>query len=103
MGETILTGARIQLQHDMARSIYKPGQDARVAVLLELLRREDAGIAPPTLRELGTVTGKSYRQARRYLHDMRNAGLLAYPDAVGRSGALVTLTDAGRLAARLAL
>lgn len=78
---------------------YAPGIEARRAILRELRRRELANEPEPSIRALALVAGLSRRQTDRYLEEMVDAGLLSMLRRMGRGGAAVGLTDAGRLAA----
>lgn len=75
------------------------GDRARLAILAELRRRERAGEDAPSMRQLADAIVRSYRQTRRYLGHLREAGLVDWEDRIGRSGASIRLTDAGRLVA----
>lgn len=79
---------------------YRPGVEARRAILLELRRRELAGEPAPSLSELAATAGLSTGGAHRHVRTMRDAGLLT--TRRGQSG-YIALTDAGRIAADTSL
>lgn len=73
---------------------YRPGVEARRAILLELRRREDAGL-PCTVRALATALGMPRSTAAEHLATMRDAGLVVA--IAGRKGGH-RLTMAGKIA-----
>lgn len=79
---------------------YRPGIEARRAILRELRRRELAGDTPPSLRDLAESIGLSTGGTHRHIRTMRDAGLLT--TRRGNSG-YIALTDAGQLAADASL
>lgn len=81
---------------------YRPGIEARRAILQELRRRELADEPAPSIRALALSACLSRRQIDRYLEEMTDAGLLTMVRRMGRGGAVVGLTDAGRLSADIA-
>lgn len=82
---------------------YGPGLTSQRAMLLTLYASERDSTEAPSLRETGEASGKSWRQARRHLYAMRDAGLIHWDNRLGRDGAQVTLTECGRLAAAMIL
>jgi len=74
------------------------GDEARASILVELLRREQAGEQPPTLRELGELLGVHRVTVREHLVLLREAGLVIWQPRKWRT---LALTDAGRMAAEL--
>lgn len=76
----------------LAMKAYRPGVEARRAILKELRRRELAGEPAPSIVELKLLAGGAYRHVRT----MRDAGLLT--TRRGNKG-YIALTDAGRIAA----
>lgn len=75
---------------------YRPGVEARRAILRELRRRELAGEPAPSLADLKLLMGGAYRHVRT----MRDAGLLT--TRRGNKG-YIALTEAGRIAADASL
>jgi len=73
------------------------GDAVRLAILVELLRREEAGELPPTHREIGEAVGRSYTSARWHLEQLERKGHVTLWAETARG---VMLTDAGRVAAR---
>lgn len=75
---------------------YKPGIEARDAILREIRRREDAGEKPPTTRELAALIGRAHTTAMRHVRTLERVGLVQH---VGRGRNQEThLTEAGRIA-----
>lgn len=79
---------------------YRPGVEARRAILMELRRRELAGEPAPSLSELADAIGMSTGGTHRHVRTMRDAGLLT--TRRGNSG-YIALTDSGQIAADAAL
>lgn len=74
---------------------YKSGAATRRAILLALLAEE-----PRTIRGLAMTTGIDYANAYRHTKRMEASGLVRVDRSIGRHGAQVFLTEAGRTAAR---
>lgn len=73
---------------------YRPGVEARDAILRELRRREDAG-EPTTVRAIALALGMKRSTAALHMATLRDAGLvMAHPGRIGRH----ELTLAGRIA-----
>lgn len=81
--------------------VNAPGLRVWRAVLLELLRRERAGEAPPSVLALSHAVGRAHHSTNNQLRAMRSTGLVAYEQQMGPSGADIRLTELGRLVARL--
>lgn len=77
---------------------YKPGVDARRAILRELRRRELAGEPAPSTRELAPIVGLGPTSIWRHVASMRAMGWASV--TTGRTGA-VYLTEEGRNAASM--
>lgn len=80
---------------------YRPGIEARRAILAELRRREIAAEAPPGVRELGRKVDQTLRPLRAHLAHLTRDGLVTVTQGRGRTPGAVSLTDAGRHAADL--
>ena len=75
---------------------YKPGVDARRAILLELRRRELAGEPAASMRALAAVVNLGSTSVWRHVASMRKMGWVS--TTPGRTGA-VRLSEEGRNAA----
>lgn len=93
------------IQSPVMTTGYEAGRAAKRAILRELLILERARKPAPTMNQLVKVTGKSGRQARRYLLDLREAKppMVEWIDQRGRGGARVYLTECGRGAAEIVM
>lgn len=79
-----------------AMKAYRPGVEARRAILRELRRREDSGERPPSLADLALILGGVEEStASRHLSTLRNAGLIVRDPQRYRSW---RLTNAGKIA-----
>ena len=75
---------------------YRPGVEARRAILKELRRRELAGEPAPSAVLVASVLGMPRTTVSRHVENLRRLGWAS--TTTGRS-AVITLTDAGRNAA----
>lgn len=82
--------------------VHAPGLKVWRAVLLELLRRERGKERPASVADLARAAGKDQSLTSRYLATMEDAHFINFKSITGRHGAEVTLTDLGRLVARIA-
>lgn len=80
---------------------YRPGVEARRAILLELRRRELAGEPAPSIYALARAVGLTYSPTRRHLSLLAADGLIAWTPTRGSHSAGATLLPAGRHAADL--
>lgn len=82
-------------------TVHKPGLRVWRSILLELLRLERAGEAPPSVMALAKAAGKSDTQTKDHLAAMCSGGMIDWDVHLGRHGSDVRLTSLGRLVARL--
>lgn len=87
--------AKLSRADMMADVANVSGAPTRRAILSALLKAE-----PQTIRGLADAAGLTYVNLYHHLRVMERAGLIAIDRKRGRSGSRITLTEAGRLAAK---
>lgn len=82
--------------------VHATGLITWCAILLELLRRERDGEGSSSVLGLSKAIGKSDRQTKEHLSAMARAGMVTVVSQMGYHGSEVSLTELGRLVARIA-